>query len=214
MKAIRRHLTYANVMSSLAVFLLLGGAGAYAASKKIGSNQIKSSAVTRAKIKNGAVSAEKLKNGAVTAERLADGAVGNAKLADGSVGNSKLAAESVTGDKVVESTLTEVPLANSANPLVFGRVNANGTVDPANSKALTGPNVTHPSKGTYCIAVPSFAPRGGYVTTEASSSQTTAQIAVGGGGKCSPGAVLVSTWNPDAVPAGAADVAFYVALYR
>lgn len=214
MKPIRRHLTYANVMSSLAVFLLLGGAGAYAASKKIGASQIKSSAVTTAKIKNGAVATEKLKNGAVSGEKLADGAVANSKLADSSVTNAKLAADSVSGDKVVESTLTEVPSANSANPLAFARVNANGSVDPAGSKALTSPNVSHPSKGVYCISVPSFAPRGGYVTTEASSSQTTAQIAIGGGGKCAPSAVLVSTWNPDAIPAGLADVPFYVALYR
>ena len=204
MKPIRAHLTYANVMSSLAVFLLLGGAGAYAAAKKIGASQLKSSAVTTAKIKNGAVATEKLKNGAVSAEKLGDGAVTNAKLAP----------DSVSGDKVVESTLTEVPAATSANPLAFARVAANGTVDPANSKALTSPNVSHPSKGTYCVAVPSFSPRGGYVTTEAGSSQTSAQIAIGGGGKCAPGAVLVLTWNPDAVPAGLADVGFYLALYR
>ena len=37
MKPIRRHLTYANVMSSLAVFLLLGGAGAETVTKLIAS---------------------------------------------------------------------------------------------------------------------------------------------------------------------------------
>ena len=213
MKVIR-HLSYANVMSTLAVFLLLGGATAYAAKQKIGANQIKSSAVTTAKIKNGAVTSPKLKNGTVSAEKIADGAVGNSKLLDGSVSAGKIANDSVTGDKVVESTLGEVPSANSANPVAFARVNANGTVDPANSKALTGPNVSHPSKGVYCIAVPSFVPRGGQVSTESSSSQTTAQIAIGGGGKCGFGSVLVSTWNPDALPPGPADVTFYVSLYR
>ena len=33
MKQIRKRLTYANVMSSIAVFLVLGGATAFAASK-------------------------------------------------------------------------------------------------------------------------------------------------------------------------------------
>ena len=57
MKKIRVHLTYANVMSTVAVFLLLGGGVAAAAkqnkhTKKIGATQIKDSAVTTAKIKN------------------------------------------------------------------------------------------------------------------------------------------------------------------
>jgi hypothetical protein len=212
MKAIR-HLSYANVMSTLAIFLVLGGAGAYAAKQKIGASKLKASAVTTAKIKNKAVTTPKLRSGAVSAEKLADGAVGHTKLVDGAVSSAKIANDAVTGDKVVESTLGEVPSANSANPLAFARVISNGAVDPALSKALTGPNVSHPSKGVYCIVAP-FVPRGGHVTTESSSSQTTAQIAIGGGGKCGAGSVLVSTWNPDAVPPGPADVTFYVALYR
>ncbi len=40
MKRIRRHLTYANVMSTLAVFAVLAGGGAYAASK-IGAGDLK-----------------------------------------------------------------------------------------------------------------------------------------------------------------------------
>ncbi|HYJ21055.1 MAG TPA: hypothetical protein VEW07_03405, partial [Solirubrobacterales bacterium] len=150
MKQIRTHLTYANVMSSLAVFLLLGGASAYAAkqqTKKIGATQIKASAVTTAKIKNGAVDASKLKDAAVTAAKLGAGAVGAANLADGAVGTTKIAGDAVTGDKVNESTLSEVPSANSANPSVFAKVNSNGIVDSGNSKGLNSPNVYHSVKG-------------------------------------------------------------------
>ena len=49
MKLIRKRLTYANVMSSIAVFLILGGATAFAA-KKIGSNEIKGNSITTGKI--------------------------------------------------------------------------------------------------------------------------------------------------------------------
>ena len=45
MKQIRKRLTYANVMSSIAVFLVLGGATAFAA-KKIGTNEIKANSIT------------------------------------------------------------------------------------------------------------------------------------------------------------------------
>jgi hypothetical protein len=55
LKQIRRHLTYANVMSSIAVFLVLGGATAFAASElgkeSVGTSQLKKEAVTLAKIK-------------------------------------------------------------------------------------------------------------------------------------------------------------------
>ncbi len=59
MKQLKRHLSYANVMSTIAVFLLLGGATAVAAKKqtqKIGTTQLKASAVTTNKSKNAAIS--------------------------------------------------------------------------------------------------------------------------------------------------------------
>jgi hypothetical protein len=50
---IRTHLTYANVMATIAVFMVLGG-GAYAATKlpknSVGSAQFKNNAVTKAKL--------------------------------------------------------------------------------------------------------------------------------------------------------------------
>lgn len=56
MKQIRRSLTYANVMSTLAVFLLIGGGAAFAAIKlpdnSVGSKQLKSSAVISSKVKD------------------------------------------------------------------------------------------------------------------------------------------------------------------
>jgi len=66
---IRKRLTYANVMSSIAVFFVLGGGAAYAA-KKIGSNEIKSNAITTAKIKKNAVTTAKIKKNAVTGAKV------------------------------------------------------------------------------------------------------------------------------------------------
>ena len=74
MKQIRKRLTYANVMSTIAVFLVLGGATALAAAKlgknSVGTNQIKKNAVTTAKIKNGAVTGGKVKNGSLTGTQV------------------------------------------------------------------------------------------------------------------------------------------------
>ena len=50
MKRLRKRLTYANVMSSIAVFLVLGGGAAFAAGKlaknSVGTKQLKNNAVT------------------------------------------------------------------------------------------------------------------------------------------------------------------------
>ena len=214
MKQLKRHLSYANVMSTIAVFLLLGGATAIAAKKqtqKIGTTQLKASAVTTKKIKNGAIVNSKLAAAAVSADKIADGSVTNSKLADGAVTGSKIAGDAVTGDKVNEATLSEVPSANSANPIAFARVNLNGVVDAANAKGITSPNVSKVGTGVYCISVPAFTPRGGQVTTQAGGGvATSAQIAVAGTGACG-GAVQVSTFTA----AGAAtDATFYLEVYR
>ncbi len=85
MKQIRKRLTYANVMSSIAVFLILGGASAYAA-KKIGSNEIKGNSITTGKIKKNAVTGSKIKKNAVTTAKIKNGAVTGAKVNLGTLG--------------------------------------------------------------------------------------------------------------------------------
>lgn len=76
MKQIRKRLTYANVMSSIAVFMVLGGA-AFAATQlpknSVGPKQLKKNAVTAAKIKKDAVSGAKVKNGSLSASDFAAG---------------------------------------------------------------------------------------------------------------------------------------------
>jgi hypothetical protein len=110
MKSIRGRLTYANVMSSLAVFLVLGGATAFAASNlaknSVGPKQLKANAVTTAKIKKGAVTALKLGGGAVGGGALANGAVSADKIANGAVTGDKLGSNSVTGAKIASGAVT------------------------------------------------------------------------------------------------------------
>jgi hypothetical protein len=147
LKQIRRHLTYANVMSSLAVFLILGGATAFAAIKKVGANEIKANSIKTGKIVKEAVTAGKIKNLAVTEGKLADGAVTTSKLADNAVTTPKIAKDAVTtekiakdavttekilddavtGAKVKESTLGQVPsAANAVNSGALGGIAASG----------------------------------------------------------------------------------------
>jgi len=79
-KQTRKRLTYANVMSTIAVFLVLGGATAIAAGQlgknTVGPKQLKKNAVTSAKIKDGAVTTGKIAATAQAALRGAQGAQG------------------------------------------------------------------------------------------------------------------------------------------
>ncbi len=117
MKSVRKRLTYANIMSSVAVFLVLGGATAFAATK-IGSNEIKAKAITTGKINKEAVTAGKIKNGAVTGGKLADSSVTGAKILDGSVGEADLANEAVGNAKIKNGAVTSSKLApGTLNPV-------------------------------------------------------------------------------------------------
>ncbi|MBS1893957.1 MAG: hypothetical protein JST59_21880 [Actinobacteria bacterium] len=99
MRHLTRRLTYANVVTTLALFLAIGGGAAFAATNlaknSVGPKAIKANAVGPAKIKAGAVTNEKLANGAVTESKLAAGAVGATQLGAGQVGATQLAAGAV-----------------------------------------------------------------------------------------------------------------------
>jgi hypothetical protein len=121
-------------MSSIAVFLILGGATAFAA-KKIGANELKGNsvktgkivkeAVTTSKIKNEGVSTAKLAKSAVTNEKIADNAITTGKIANNAVTTGKIADDAVTGAKINESTLAGVV----QNVTYAGAATGGGTED-------------------------------------------------------------------------------------
>ena len=237
MKRAGRRLTYANVVSTLALFVAVGGAGAFAAGqiapKSVGERELRHGAVTAEKLRKNAVIAPKimalavkqgkLANGAVSAAKLGDGAVVAGKLAPGAVGNDSIAADAVTGAKVDESTLGQVPsaakadfaaAAESANPVLFAHVNLDAGVDTANSKGIDSSDVKVVGPGLYCITVPGFSPRGAQVTAQFESGGTgvvAAYARVGGTVSCFAPGVEVETF---AEPKKPEKEPFYIALYR
>lgn len=146
MRKLRKRLSYANVMSTLAVFLVIGGATAIAAKvpkRSVGPHQLKSNSVTTPKIKANAVTTRKLKKNAVATVKIRDNAIKNEKIADGAVTGAKIADGSVTGAKIdaastpfgqivhearggttvalPDSTLIQYPLANPTYTQEAGR---------------------------------------------------------------------------------------------
>lgn len=82
MRTLRDKLTYANVISTLCLFMLLGG-GAYAAKNalapnSVGTKQLKNNAVIGKKIKKGTIDASKLTPAAVTTLKGTKGDAGPA----------------------------------------------------------------------------------------------------------------------------------------
>jgi hypothetical protein len=79
-RKIRPRLTYANVTATLALFIALGGASAFAATQlgknTVGSKQLKKNAVTTVKIKNQAVTGAKIKNGSLTGTQIDSSTLG------------------------------------------------------------------------------------------------------------------------------------------
>jgi hypothetical protein len=112
-RQIRKRLTYANVMSSIAVFLVIGGGAALAAANlpknSVGSRQLQTNAVKTGKVAAEAIKAGKLAQNAVTTNRLRDNVVTNAKIQDNAVTTNKILDNAVTGAKVDESSLSQVP---------------------------------------------------------------------------------------------------------
>lgn len=229
----RPKLSYANVVSTIALFVAISGATAFAASrlaaKSVGELQLRPGAVTAEKIRKSAVTAPKIKEGAIKQGKLANSSITAAKmtldsvasrsLTANSVTSEKIAPDSVSGDKVLESTLSQVPSASkadfataaeSANPIAFAHVTKEATLDANLSK-----NIVSVSQGTlsgiFCLEVAGFIPRGAQVTPQFEGGGVVSAFArIGGSTDCPAPKVEVQTFE------GAARTkeGFYATFYR
>lgn len=115
--AVRKRLTYSNVIASLALFIALGGA-AVAATKlprnSVGPKQIKRGAVTAAKIRKKAVTSAKLATGAVTIGKLGPNSIGPNNIGNGAVTTPKLGAGSVIASTIKNGVVTTNKLKSEA----------------------------------------------------------------------------------------------------
>jgi hypothetical protein len=117
-KHLSKHLTFANVVSCIALFAALSGA-AYAVTTPLGKKAVKTKnlangAVTTLKLHGGAVTNLKLRNGAVSGSKIAPGAVGTGAIANGAVRSEQLGGGVVTTGKVKNGAITGEKLAGSA----------------------------------------------------------------------------------------------------
>jgi hypothetical protein len=159
MRRVRQHVTYANVMSTIAVFMAIGGV-AWAATtlppNSVGTPQLKANAVTSPKIKNSQVTSLDAKN------------------------------DSFTGADIKEATLAKVRLAGNALKLggalpasynigrAYGYVTEGGPLVAARSRNIV--SSVRQTTGVYCVTLApgiSLASVAPVITLDAQFSATT-----------------------------------------
>jgi hypothetical protein len=114
--AVRKRVSYSNVIATMALFIALGGVAVAAGLPKnsVGANQLKRGAVTAAKIRKQAVNSAKLAPKSVINGKLAENSVGPGNIGNGAVTTAKLAANSVIASTIKNSVVTTNKLNNEA----------------------------------------------------------------------------------------------------
>jgi hypothetical protein len=169
---VRAHLSYANVMATLAVFIALGGAS-YAAfslprnsvgsrelkNQSVGTPELKDLSVGTAKIKRESVTSQqlavesvrhdRLREHSVGAENLRQNAVGPNSLQGNAVGPDQLAPDSVSSGKVQDFTLQYEDLdPTGVAPRMFAHVSSSGVLGERSPSVVSAGRV---SKGQYFV---------------------------------------------------------------
>jgi len=121
---IRKRLTYANVISSLALFLVVAGGSAFAASQlgknTVGSKQLKKNAVTAAKIKKEAITGAKVKKGSLTGTQINSATLGNVPSATNATNASVASSLTPAEGLHIVGTAGNPSFENGSNNLAAG----------------------------------------------------------------------------------------------
>jgi C1q domain len=110
---LRSHLTFANVISMIALFVALGGVGAYATHETILSSDIVDGEVKTPDLGTTAVTNAKIANGAVTNLKLGINAVSTGKVIDNNLQGIDIKDATLTGTDVMDATLTGTDITDN-----------------------------------------------------------------------------------------------------
>lgn len=215
---IRARLTFANVISLIALFVALGGTG-YAAIT------LPKNSVTSKTIKKGAVTNAKLGKNAVTSGKVKDGSLLKQDFASGQLPAGPAGPQGPQGPAGKDGTNGTNGTDGAQGPAgiaaAYARVAADGTLlpttDPANfpngTKDIDASVITNPAAGTYCFTGMTFKPASGLVSLDnagasaATSNNFVASVAIQRGtalSGCPADAnarVVTTQWSDTVAPA-------------
>lgn len=185
MQWIRSRMSFANVVSMIALFVALGGTATAAvlAKNSVGAKQIKKNAVRASEIKKNAVRASEIKTNAVGASEIRSNAVAGGDVADGTldgddVGDNALTATDILGSSLESELLPDVIARVQPNGVLLPRMPADNPNFQEQSKAIAQTNIERTAVGTYCIKGLPQQPRSAVVASDNAGASTAAQNAV------------------------------------
>jgi hypothetical protein len=131
---VRKRLSFANVVSMLALFIALGGS-AYAAAtlpaNSVGKSQIRSSAVGKSEAATGSVGRSEVRSSAIGRSEIASNGVGSSEVRTNAIGTKE-----IRDGKIDVADLT--PAALAANGVTFrAAVSDAGALTGGNAKSAT-----------------------------------------------------------------------------
>lgn len=132
---IRSKLSYANVTSTLALVLAIGGGTAFAATK-IGSDQIRYHAVTGSKIDTNAVTPSKIRNGSVGALDVKDGSLESTDIRNGTLKAEDFGTDQLPRGEKGDPASTVWGAVSSSGALAYGK-GVSGVATAAGVTTLT-----------------------------------------------------------------------------
>lgn len=184
MSRISKRLTYANVMSTVAAFLALGGASAFAAvqigKNSVGTEQLKRNAVTPGKLAPEAVRAGRLAKNSIATNRLRRNSVTPGKLAPEAVRAGRLAKNSVVSNRLRDGSVSAAKVVKGAiggEQLAEGAVSASklGPINVRTNGSWIGANTTGQA-ASQCAAGERLIGTGAYWNPTASNGHSIESI--------------------------------------
>jgi hypothetical protein len=209
-KHLSKHLSFANVIACIALFVALSGA-AYAATtlgkKSVKTQNLANGSVTTLKLRGGSVTNLKLRNGAVTGAKIANATIGSSQLANGAVRSEQLGGGVVTSAKLKNGAVTGEKIGGNAvgaNQLGPNSVVTAKIQDGAVSSTKLAPSLLASLVKNVSYVTKASLSNSSETAKTATASCPTGKQAIGGGARIA-GAGLTAVAVTESVPAVSAE---------
>ena len=217
MRAVRRKLTYANVIATLALFLALSG-GVVWASGKISGGRLKPNSVSAGKLRRNAVTATKIRPNAVIAAKIRPGAVDFTKLAAGTnlvAGAGAAAVPATASDPIAVPLSGPVTFTPTTGTLDLLSVEARGAnlaragAEPCKPRVVPFVNGSAWAFAEDALTLSAFPPTASEPTGQRPAAGVTGPVGLGSPGVSQTVAIEV-IGDPGCAPGGTVSVAVAV----